>query len=741
MPQTALKPCHRINLPIQTRLAQLELPQGEQETDNVFDIVWTTGARVRRYDWMNDEVYDEELVVTPEAVRMERLNSGSVAVLNTHSQYSLEDVIGVFLANTGVLENGQGLGRIMIDTGEATKAVLTKIQNRIIRNVSVGYRVHRYEIIRSEGAVPLYRAVDWEPYEISLVPIGADAGAGIRSNPRSYPCEITQPQPKENRTMPDNDINQDPNTPENPPANPPANPAENPQPENPAPASNPPADNPAADPDDPPPAPEPSGEGQAEGVRMERSRVLEIQKIVRAAKLPEAHAIRMINDGTSVKRARKAVLDELARRSGEGGEIRSQVTITRDEMDSCRAVVENALLNRFNPDKYKLDSGAREFRGMSLLEIGRDMLERRGTRTRGFSRVQLAGAVLGLESRGGLQGTSDFPYILANVANKTLRDAYEAAPQTFKPFCRQTIAPDFKMLARVQLGDAPTLEKVNESGEFKRGSVSDAREQYALATYGNPCKQNTNAGTLLNRSEKPHSLTKHPFLKPKDMVGIPWRAAFALQADGWYLRSEIIWHKLNPMPESVEDRPTTAHERIFLLSKQPRYYFDQEAIKEDAITDEDRPSGIARDRMYDYDSKEKALRPSKRRGEFAGKTQAMQGREAFRAVVEKRNKRTVWEVASQPFTGAHFAVYPPKLIEPCILAGCPKGGTVLDPFFGAGTTGLVADRLQRHCIGIEINPEYAGIAERRIADEAGMFHDVRRETPSQTTAESYAQHP
>jgi hypothetical protein len=467
-------------------LAQLELPQGEQEADNVFDIVWTTGARVRRYDWMNDEVYDEELVVTPEAVRMERLNSGSVAVLNTHSQYSLEDVIGVFLANTGVLENGQGLGRIMVDTGEATKAVLTKIQNRIIRNVSVGYRVHRYEIIRSEGAVPLYRAVDWEPYEISLVPIGADAGAGIRSNPRSYPCEIIQPQhqPKENRTMPDNDINQDPNTPENPPSNPPANPAENPQPENPAPASNPPADNPATDPDDPPPASEPSGEGQAEGVRMERSRVMEIQKIVRAAKLPEAHAIRMINDGTSIKQARKAVLDELARRNGEGGEIRSQVTITRDEMDSCRAVVENALLNRFNPDKYKLDSGAREFRGMSLLEIGRDMLERRGTRTRGFSRVQLAGAVLGLESRGGLQGSSDFPYILANVANKTLRDAYEAAPQTFKPFCRQTIAPDFKMLARVQLGDAPTLEKVNESGEFKRGSVSDAREQYALATYG-----------------------------------------------------------------------------------------------------------------------------------------------------------------------------------------------------------------------------------------------------------------
>jgi hypothetical protein len=192
----------------------------------------------------------------------------------------------------------------------------------------------------------------------------------------------------------------------------------------------------------------------------------------------------MINDGTPLKKARKDVLDELARENSEGGEIRTQVSITRDEMDSCRAVVENALLNRFNPDKYKLESSSREFRGMSLMEIGRDMLERRGVKTRGLSRVQLAGEMLGLEQRSGMMGTTDFPYILANVANKTLRDAYDAAPQTFKPFTRQTIAPDFKMMARVQLGDAPSLDKINESGEFKRGSVSDAREQYALATYG-----------------------------------------------------------------------------------------------------------------------------------------------------------------------------------------------------------------------------------------------------------------
>ncbi len=187
-------------------------------------------------------------------------------------------------------------------------------------------------------------------------------------------------------------------------------------------------------------------EAHERGVQAERARVTEIQKIVRTAKLPETLAIRMINSGTSLKRARKEVLNELAQQSNEGGEIRSQITITRDEVDSRRAVVENALLNRFNPDKFKLDPAAREFRGMSLMDIGRDLMERRGI--------------------------------------KTLRDAYEAAPQTFKPFSRQTINPDFKPVNRTQLGDAPSLEAVNESGEFKRGSVSDAKETYQLATYG-----------------------------------------------------------------------------------------------------------------------------------------------------------------------------------------------------------------------------------------------------------------
>ena len=192
-------------------------------------------------------------------------------------------------------------------------------------------------------------------------------------------------------------------------------------------------------------------------------------------------------------------------------------------------------------------------------------------------------------------------------------------------------------------------------------------------------------------------------LKTKDLIGIPWRVAFALQADGWYLRQDIIWHKPNPMPESVEDRCTKAHEYIFLLSKKSHYYFDHEAIKEPALTKEGRPSGIVRDRVYGYDSKQAAL------GRSRGGAETPEP--------ETKNKRSVWTVNTKGYKGAHFAVYPKKLIEPCVLAGCPVGGTVFDPFTGSGTTAVVALENNRNFIGTELNPEYVKIAEARIKEE------------------------
>lgn len=203
-------------------------------------------------------------------------------------------------------------------------------------------------------------------------------------------------------------------------------------------------------------------------------------------------------------------------------------------------------------------------------------------------------------------------------------------------------------------------------------------------------------------------------LKAKNLIGIPWRVAFALQADGWYLRQDIIWSKPNPMPESVTDRCTKAHEYIFLMSKSARYFYDAAAIAEDAIG----PAGGN-------------IKPTKGAGQDMMRTRnglhLAQARAREAGGFETRNKRSVWEVTSQPFAEAHFATFPPDLIEPCIKAGCPIGGTVMDPFGGAGTTGLVADRLGRNAILIEISAEYAAMSEQRIQKDAGMFSDVSLE--------------
>lgn len=184
-------------------------------------------------------------------------------------------------------------------------------------------------------------------------------------------------------------------------------------------------------------------------------------------------------------------------------------------------------------------------------------------------------------------------------------------------------------------------------------------------------------------------------LKEKDLVGIPWRVAFALQADGWYLRSDIIWHKPNPMPESVTDRPTKAHEYVFLLSKSPRYYYDAEAIKEPVAE-------VSLKRAeYGWDCDRDSTK------------NASMGGEGIHVVNPSgRNKRTVWTVPTRPFSQAHFAVFPPDLIRPCILAGCPEGGVVLDPFMGSGTTAQVARSLGRKAVGFELNADYIDIAAK-----------------------------
>lgn len=211
-------------------------------------------------------------------------------------------------------------------------------------------------------------------------------------------------------------------------------------------------------------------------------------------------------------------------------------------------------------------------------------------------------------------------------------------------------------------------------------------------------KQASNHGTnYMNTDTHKSKLSKLIGYKPKDLIGIPWMAAFALRESGWYLRQDIIWAKGNPMPESVKDRCTKSHEYIFLLTKSRKYYFDNESIKEPAVT---QPKA--------RDKNKEGYQADYPKGDRFSSGERVYGADGM------RNKRDVWNVNIKPCKEAHFATFPDTLIEPCVLAGCPEGGIILDPFMGAGTTGMVAKRNNRNYVGIELNSNYIQIAESRI---------------------------
>lgn len=239
-------------------------------------------------------------------------------------------------------------------------------------------------------------------------------------------------------------------------------------------------------------------------------------------------------------------------------------------------------------------------------------------------------------------------------------------------------------------------------------------DSYSSVHTGGSKSQKSTVGANHPGAQEFRQTKAHPKsygLKNKDLVGIPWRFAFAMQDRGWYLRQDIIWAKPNPMPESVRDRCTKSHEYIFLLSKKPKYYFDNQAIKEQLA--ESSIGRLSQD-IENQIGTERANGGAKTNGNLkaVGK-------------LKGRNKRSVWTVTTQPYKEAHFAVYPPALIEPCVLAGSREGDTVLDPFSGSGTTGQVAMQHSRNYIGLELNPDYAKISEKRLHDAVGMFGSIK----------------
>ncbi|MFC5548194.1 prohead protease/major capsid protein fusion protein [Massilia aerilata] len=462
-------------MPSVTREATL-VPSTFNEADNTVEVVWTTGSRVRRYDWWTETAYEEELAVTPEAVDMSRFEAGTVQVLDGHRVYGgVASIIGI--AIRGSIENGEGRATLRLSTRAEMAGIVADIKAGIIRSISFGYNVTKYEITRAidrtDGVnMPLYRAVSWQPYEISFVTVPADADASTRSQPATgVHCEFTTRAPAQIPSTQQETV-----MPQATQAG-----ALNPAPADPTRSASP-AAAPAATAAPTAAAPAANDDSATRAANEAAARAAEITEMCTRHDVSQL-AAGLIRGGNSVDQARAAVLEELARSdAAAGGHRNVQIQVVTDEHQVRMAGVEEAMMHRIHAGTKLTDNG-RQYRGMSLLEIGRDFLEARGVSTRGMERMRLATEIL--HYRSGMHGTSDFAAIFANVANKRMRSAYEENSGTYTLWARKAPnAPDFKNINIVQLSGAPELLRTNEHGEFKYGTMKDAGMNYALVTYG-----------------------------------------------------------------------------------------------------------------------------------------------------------------------------------------------------------------------------------------------------------------
>jgi hypothetical protein len=457
------------DMPLMLREAQI-VPASFNADGNTVDCVWTTGIRRPMYDWTTDQVVDEELVVSADAVDMTRFAAGAVQVLDDHDTWTgVGAILGV--ATRGAIEGSKGTATLALSTDPAKAGIVGDIKAGIIRTMSFGYAVQKYEVTPAQGRTdggtrPLYRAVKWQPYELSFVSVPADPMAGTRGADgaqkrsqlsRGIPCEFTRAaaQPSEENTMNEAELQ-----------------AQREQQEAATRAANETAARQAAD----------------AAVAIERQRTADIASLCQRHSVAAERVQEFISKGISVDAVRAAVLDEIAARDAlkgnTGANVRGIETVNDETATRLRGI-EEAITHRtlVLPDDKLTDNG-RQYRGMSLIEIGREHLERCGVRTRGMPRMQLATAILSHRS-GAYMTTSDFSSLLANVANKRLRQGYEENRATYQMWARRAPdAPDFKSMSVVNLAGAPDLLQTNEHGEFKYGAMTDGKETYSLLTYG-----------------------------------------------------------------------------------------------------------------------------------------------------------------------------------------------------------------------------------------------------------------
>ncbi|QRI65863.1 Mu-like prophage major head subunit gpT family protein [Shinella sp. PSBB067] len=461
---------------MQTRREPIAPSSVNPETRSV-DVVFTTGAPVRRRRWTGWDTsvpFDEILEVSERAVDLSRLNAGAPA-LDSHSVWSSFSQVGV--VERAWIEGKEGKATIRFPReglDQAADRMFGLISDGIIRNVSVGYSIDRAKVVEAEkkGDVEKRIVERWTPLEVSFVTVPADPRAQVRAaDQTSYPIEIIATRSNKEAFMPESTtvaagddpaIIQTRNQPV--PAATPAKPD-------------------AAEVRDqsktPAKADMPDTEAVATRAReAERDRVSTIYDLANRLNLERSFAEDLVKRGVSVDESRRLILDQVAAKSDETRTF-PHVSVPlggHDERVTRRDAVANALLHRYSPTLFPLEDAARQYRGMTLLELARESLGNAGVNTRGLSRDEVATRAL--------HSTSDFPEILSAVTNKTLRQAYEAYPRTFALFCRQVLATDFKSMHRVQLGEAPQLLEVGESGEFKRGTLGESKESYKVKTYG-----------------------------------------------------------------------------------------------------------------------------------------------------------------------------------------------------------------------------------------------------------------
>lgn len=437
------------------RLAARAMPESYDEGKRTVDVIFSTGARVLRWDWTIGWFY-EELDMSEGAVRMERISNGKAAVLDSHMSYTLASQIGV--VDSARIEGGQGIATIRFSSREQVAGIVQDIRDGIIANVSVGYEIHAMELLEQpdDGAYPVYRVTDWEPYEISMVPIPADAEAGTRSaGKKTNPCQIkncvrTQP------TKGDTNM------------------------------------------DEKEKARLAAAQGRAKAEDKQKAADAERQRAAGILTLCRKHGVsdeqmqEYITKGTTLDQVRTAILDGLAGDSEENAsrsQIRASVTDGTSDVEKRAAAMSQAILHRIAPGKHKLEGQATEYRGMTMFEMARDYVEKTiGQNTRGWDRGRVVRTAMShrLESRGagGTHTTSDFANILSSVVHTQLRAAYAAILTPYDSIVNVMTATDYRPVNQVNVGDAPELLPVNEAGEYEYGSFGDSKETIKVAKYG-----------------------------------------------------------------------------------------------------------------------------------------------------------------------------------------------------------------------------------------------------------------